>query len=100
MWIEARRTMLALSARMGRRLSAELYRAPRHAEPEAVDDRALGGQLVRGRAERDEQRREVFGAGVGEAAGRGLVLEVEQAVDVAGFQRAAAPVIELGHDGR
>src|SRR5258708_39715959 len=34
-------TMLALSVRIGRRPSAELDRAPRHAEPEAVGDIGL-----------------------------------------------------------
>src|SRR5882724_3568610 len=78
--------------------SAELHRPAGHAEPEAVDDGALGVHFVLGRAEGDEQRGEVLGARVGQAADRGLALEVEHCVDVARLQRLAAPVVELGHD--
>jgi hypothetical protein len=51
-------------------VSAELNRPAGHAEPEAVDDGALGPEFAGRRAEGDEQRREVLGARVGEAAGR------------------------------
>ena len=51
------------------------------------------GQVVGGSggAERDEQRREVLGARVGEPGGRGVVQEVEQRVDVPGCERLARP---------
>jgi hypothetical protein len=61
--------------------------------PEPVDDGPLGDQFVGGRAEGDEQRGEVFGPGVGEAAGRGLVLEVEQGVEICSTGTSAAGYI-------
>src|SRR5262249_9577980 len=67
------------------------------AEPEAVDDRARPRQVACGGAEGDEQRREVFRARMGQPRSRGLVLEVQQRVEVAVGQHLLAPVVELGH---
>lgn len=50
--------------------SAELHRALRQTQPEAVDDAAPLIELALGRAQGHEQRREVLRARVGEAARR------------------------------
>ena len=52
-------------------------------------------ELALRRAQRHEERREVLGTRVGQPARRGLVLEVEQRVDVLRVQRPVAPVVEL-----
>src|ERR1700677_1616112 len=63
--------------------------------PEALDHRALRGQVRLARAEGDKQRGEVLGARVGGAGGRGLTGEVKQRVHVAVGQHPLAPVVEL-----
>src|SRR3954453_15078965 len=72
--------------------SGELQRTLRQAVPEPVDPRAAG-LLLRGRAEGDEQRREVLDPRVRERRRRRLVPEVEQRVDVAAAHHLVTPVV-------
>src|ERR1700737_1103068 len=71
--------------------SSVLHGALGQPHPRSFDDLLRVGDLVECGAEGDGQRHEVLLARVGEARGRGLVLEVEDRVHVARDQRLPAP---------